>query len=151
MPTYTSPFYPNSNSSSSRRMAIQQQKSGMFARAQALIDLVVSPSTRQQFYSNIATFSNEQPLLAVCPCSRNHHNFDRVSKLKLKLDKVILTCNPTLDIPLHPTPPLLHAPRALRILHHRCPSPLTHNRSLILPLLDRCRFTRSRPYPLHNS
>lgn len=45
-------------------MAIQQRASGIFARAQKLVDSVVSPETRGQFYNNVGTFSHEQPLLA---------------------------------------------------------------------------------------
>jgi hypothetical protein len=28
---------------------------------------VVKPATRQQIYTNIGSFANEQPILAVCP------------------------------------------------------------------------------------
>ncbi|KAG0652443.1 hypothetical protein D0Z07_1373 [Hyphodiscus hymeniophilus] len=45
-------------------MAAQQRTSGIFARTQALVDRVVSPDTRGRFYSNVGTFSHEQPLLA---------------------------------------------------------------------------------------
>ncbi|TAQ87994.1 hypothetical protein B7494_g3676 [Chlorociboria aeruginascens] len=46
-------------------MAIQQQKtSGIFARIQRLIDRVVTPETRSQFFSNVSTFAHEQPFLA---------------------------------------------------------------------------------------
>lgn len=46
-------------------MAIQQRTSGIFARAQSLVDSAVSPATRERFYSNANTFAHEQPLLAV--------------------------------------------------------------------------------------
>lgn len=48
-------------------MAIQQRASGIFARAQSLIDHVVSPDTRGKFYSNVNAFAHEQPLLFVRP------------------------------------------------------------------------------------
>jgi hypothetical protein len=46
-------------------MAIQQSASGVFARAQSLVDRAVSPETRSQFYSNTNTFAHEQPILFV--------------------------------------------------------------------------------------
>jgi hypothetical protein len=57
---------PKINQSSPNIMAIQQRASGVFARAQSLVDRVVSPDTRGQFYSNVNTFAHEQPLLFVC-------------------------------------------------------------------------------------
>ena len=46
-------------------MAIQGHTSGVFARARNLIDRVISPATRSQFYNDVGTFSNEKPILAV--------------------------------------------------------------------------------------
>jgi hypothetical protein len=46
-------------------MAIQERASGIFTRVQKLVDRVVSPDARQQFYTNTSAFANEQPLLAV--------------------------------------------------------------------------------------
>jgi len=37
---------------------------GIYARVQGITDRVVSPDTRQQFYTNVSNFANEQPLLA---------------------------------------------------------------------------------------
>jgi hypothetical protein len=49
----------------SKTMAIQQRASGLFARAQSLVDSAISPSTRQQYYNNINAFAHESPLLFV--------------------------------------------------------------------------------------
>jgi len=43
---------------------IQDRTSQLFTRLQRLADRVVSPDTRNQVYTNISTFSREQPLLA---------------------------------------------------------------------------------------
>jgi len=45
-------------------MAIKERASGLFGRVQGLIDRVVNPETRSQFYSNVSNFANEQPILA---------------------------------------------------------------------------------------
>jgi len=45
-------------------MAVKDRASGLFARGQQLVDRVVTPQTRSQFYSNVGTFATEQPLLA---------------------------------------------------------------------------------------
>jgi len=42
----------------------RQVASDVFARAQRLLDSVVTPETRKQFYNNISAFANEHPLLA---------------------------------------------------------------------------------------
>jgi len=46
-------------------MGVKNTASGVFGRVYRLADRVVSPETRSQFYSNVATFANEQPILAV--------------------------------------------------------------------------------------
>lgn len=43
----------------------RQRASGLFIRAQNLVDRVVSPEARQKCYSNVKTFASEQPILAV--------------------------------------------------------------------------------------
>ncbi|KAL3419462.1 hypothetical protein PVAG01_09684 [Phlyctema vagabunda] len=43
--------------------ATKQRASGLIARAQGLLDNVVSPNTRQQFYDNVTSFAHAQPLL----------------------------------------------------------------------------------------
>ncbi|KAF4624459.1 hypothetical protein G7Y89_g13710 [Cudoniella acicularis] len=45
-------------------MGIQARTSGTIGYAQSLLDRVVSPSTRQNMYNTILTFSQEKPLLA---------------------------------------------------------------------------------------
>jgi hypothetical protein len=47
-------------------MAIQQRASGIFAGVQSLVDKVVSPETRKQYYDKTTAFAHEQPLLFVC-------------------------------------------------------------------------------------
>ncbi|KAH8815573.1 hypothetical protein F5884DRAFT_182918 [Xylogone sp. PMI_703] len=42
----------------------RQATYSMFSRAQRLLDRVVTPETRGQFYSNISAFANEHPFLA---------------------------------------------------------------------------------------
>ncbi|RFU33021.1 hypothetical protein B7463_g3322, partial [Scytalidium lignicola] len=42
----------------------RQAACNMFNRAQRLLDRVVTPETRGQFYSNISAFANEHPFLA---------------------------------------------------------------------------------------
>ena len=59
-------------------MGVRNTASGVFGRAQQLADRIVSSDTRSQFYSNVATFANNQPILAV-------------SQRQLKLLLVILT------------------------------------------------------------
>lgn len=44
-------------------MAVQQRASGMFARIQSLVDKLVSPSKREQYWNSTTTFAQEQPLL----------------------------------------------------------------------------------------
>lgn len=44
----------------------RQRAAGVFGRVAGLTDRFVSPDTRQQLYSSVINFSNEQPLLAVC-------------------------------------------------------------------------------------
>jgi hypothetical protein len=46
-------------------MGIQELAGGVYARAQDLSDRVVTRDTREQFYTNISAFANEQPFLAV--------------------------------------------------------------------------------------
>jgi len=60
-----SPSYTSSTASTT--MGIQQNASGAFARAQSLVDKVVSPSTRKTYYDKTSAFAHEQPLLFVCP------------------------------------------------------------------------------------
>jgi len=47
----------------SAAMAIQQRASGAFARGQSLVDKVVSPEARKQYYDKTMAFAHEQPLL----------------------------------------------------------------------------------------
>jgi hypothetical protein len=46
-------------------MGVQQRASGIYGRVQGLADRVVAPDTRQQFYNNVSTFANDQPLITV--------------------------------------------------------------------------------------
>jgi hypothetical protein len=62
-----SPTHQVLSSFHSKTMAIQQRASGLFARAQSLVDSAISPSTRQQYYNNINAFAHESPLLFVRP------------------------------------------------------------------------------------
>ncbi|KAH8595857.1 hypothetical protein B0O99DRAFT_144880 [Bisporella sp. PMI_857] len=45
-------------------MAIRDIPAGILARIQALVDRVVKPETRSQFYASIQTFATDQPILA---------------------------------------------------------------------------------------
>jgi hypothetical protein len=47
------------------RMAIRDIPSNVITRVQSLLNTVVKPDTRQQLYTNIGSFANEQPILAV--------------------------------------------------------------------------------------
>ncbi|KAE8448185.1 hypothetical protein EG329_009789 [Mollisiaceae sp. DMI_Dod_QoI] len=45
-------------------MAVQQRASGIFSRAQNLIDsYIISPQTRERYWNQAGTFAQEQPLL----------------------------------------------------------------------------------------
>ena len=46
-------------------MGVKNTVSGVIGRVERLVNRVVSPDTRSQFYTNIATFANAQPILAV--------------------------------------------------------------------------------------
>lgn len=43
----------------------RQRASGLVAKVQSLVNRIVSPDTRHQFYSNVNDFATEKPLLAV--------------------------------------------------------------------------------------
>jgi len=47
-------------------MAIQQRASGILARIQSLVDRIVSPDARKEYYYKIVAFAQDQPLLFVC-------------------------------------------------------------------------------------
>ncbi|KAE9379297.1 hypothetical protein N431DRAFT_397538 [Stipitochalara longipes BDJ] len=44
-------------------MGIQQRTSGLIARIQSLVDKVVSPDTRKEYYSKAVAFAQDQPIL----------------------------------------------------------------------------------------
>ena len=46
-------------------MAVRDIPSNIITRVQSLLNAVVRPDTRQQIYTNISSFANEQPILAV--------------------------------------------------------------------------------------
>jgi hypothetical protein len=46
-------------------MAVRDIPSNVITRVQSLLNTVVQPDTRQQIYTNISSFANEQPILAV--------------------------------------------------------------------------------------
>jgi hypothetical protein len=47
-------------------MAVQQRASGILARFQSLVDKMISPDTRSEYYSKIIAFAQDQPILFVC-------------------------------------------------------------------------------------
>jgi hypothetical protein len=47
-------------------MGIQQRASGLIARIQSLVDKVVSPDARKEYYSKTVAFAQDQPILFVC-------------------------------------------------------------------------------------
>jgi len=46
-------------------MGIQQRASGVVARIQSLVDKVVSPDARKEYYSKTVAFAQDQPILFV--------------------------------------------------------------------------------------
>ncbi|KAN0114842.1 hypothetical protein V8E51_004386 [Hyaloscypha variabilis] len=44
-------------------MGIQQRASGLIARIQSLVDKVVSPDARKEYYSKTVAFAQDQPIL----------------------------------------------------------------------------------------
>ena len=59
-------------------MAVRDIPSNLIARAQSLLNTVVKPDTRQQFYTNISAFANDQPILAVSLHTLTHHTTDNL-------------------------------------------------------------------------
>jgi hypothetical protein len=55
-------------------MANQQRVSGIYARVQSLVDRVISPATRKQYYDKTTAFAQEQPLLFVSYSSTHRSN-----------------------------------------------------------------------------
>jgi hypothetical protein len=47
-------------------MAVSQRASGILARFQSLVDKMISPDTRSEYYSKIIAFAQDQPILFVC-------------------------------------------------------------------------------------
>jgi hypothetical protein len=46
-------------------MAIRQRASGIIAYFQSFVDKVISPDSRKEYYSKIAEFAQDQPILFV--------------------------------------------------------------------------------------
>lgn len=119
-------------------MAILDIPSGVVARVQSVLNAVVKPDTRQQLYTNISAFANEQPILAVRLLSFccSYLSFqDR--NANGESNPVGISRNPIRSIP--------HSPPPLCLLRCRNCRSIPHHRYPILPILDRhCDAT---PHP----
>lgn len=121
-------------------MAAQQRAPGIFARIQSLVDKVVSPSTREQYYKSTTTFAKEQPFLFVSI----HHS----AMLSPSITPQSLTTHTVL--PPRPAPRLLDTTSNLHLLRAWHTRPLHRHRTRILHLLDRCCAPHSHSHALHN-